>query len=140
VIARKDAGWYQQTLWWTGELNEFFLEHAASNQCQVSMRPISPDYVAAWLAGLSEDDEVEFPQSGHSAISLPPKLKEEIAKVVAAEKTSKKEWLVQRLDHCVRDEQSLASLEKRAKRLSEIVEWTNRNPVSQTEPQTSKAV
>jgi hypothetical protein len=45
AIALKDAGWYRQTLFWNRDIDEFFLEHAARNQCQVSMSPVSADYV-----------------------------------------------------------------------------------------------
>jgi hypothetical protein len=96
--------------------------------------------VAAWLIGLREEDEVEFPQSGHSVINLPPTLKGEIGAVAAAEKKSKTDWIIDRLEQCVRDEQSVSSLKERAKRLSEIQEWAKTDPISAPEPQTSKAV
>jgi hypothetical protein len=35
-------------------------------------------------------------------------LKEEIRKVAAAERRSARDWIVRRLDQCVRDEQSLS--------------------------------
>ena len=139
-IARKDAGWYRQTLFWNRDLDEFFVEHATSNQCQVSMTRVPADYVAAWLTGLGEDDVVEFPQSGHSAINLPAKLRAEVGKVAVAEKISKRDWAVQRLEQCVRDERSRASLTDHANRLSEMMEWTKRNPVSDTQTNDAKAV
>src|SRR5260370_22198998 len=105
------------------------MEHAASNQCQVSMTPISADYVAAWLTGLGEDDEVEFPQSGHSAISLPPKLKGEISKAASSKRQSKRDWLVQHLEECVRDDQSPPSMTDHAKRAAELEERDGRNTI-----------
>jgi hypothetical protein len=133
AIAWKDAGRYRQTLFWNRELDEFFLEHAARNQCQVSMSPVSADDVAAWLLELHEGHEVEFAQSGHLAIRLPSKLRQEIGAVAAAEIKSKTDWIVQRLEECVRDERSLASLEAHAKRSSEIEEWIKTHPASGTE-------
>jgi hypothetical protein len=140
AVARKDDGWYRQTLFWNGDIDEFFLEHAARNQCQVSMSPVSADYVAAWLLELHEGHEVEFPQTGHLAISLPAKLRQEIGKVAAAENKPKSDWIVHRLEECVRDERSQASLKDHAKRNSEIVEWTKRNPISDIQPRDEKAV
>jgi hypothetical protein len=62
------------------------------------MSPVSADYVAAWLLELHDGHEVEFAHAGHLAIHVPTKLRQEIGAVAAAEKKSKTDWIVGRLE------------------------------------------
>ena len=73
---------------------------------------MSAEEVVDWFVTLNEGEVIELPETGHLTISLPRELQQEIAKVAYAERISERDWIARRLDECVSDERSPASLAK----------------------------
>ena len=112
AVADTQAGYIRETLYWNRDTNEFFVEYSHKNVCEVCIWSVPAEHIADWFVTLNEGEVIELPETGHLTISLPRKLQQDIAKVAHAEGISERDWIARRLDECVSDERSPASLAK----------------------------
>jgi hypothetical protein len=76
--------------------------------------------LSCWLLDLHEQQTVDFPQTGHIAVSLPVELRKQIQHLAGFENLTLRDWIVERLRECTQDERSTAALAaKEARRKSE---------------------
>src|ERR1700730_18236875 len=112
VIANKHSGRHRETLYWNRDTNQFSVEYSHKNVCEVCIWSVPAEHIADWFVTLNEGEVIELPDTVHYPLSLPRKLQQDISKVAYAERISERDWIARRLDECVSDQRSPASLAK----------------------------
>lgn len=63
-------------------------------------------HAVSWLLDLPEQQTVNFPQTGHIAVSLPVDLVSQIEHLASLERRTMRDWMVERLSECIQDGRS----------------------------------
>jgi hypothetical protein len=123
TIAETSQGRYHYTLFRDKETDEFFAHsyHSRVYPSNHIMSVNSAHHLADWLLDLHEQQTITFPQTLHIAVSLPADLIDRIERVALLEGRSTRDWIFERLNGCIQDERSAATLaaeEERAKQVA----------------------
>lgn len=125
LIGRKTGPYRESNLYRCHETGDFFEEQRFRSVGEPYISCLTQEEALQWFLDIYECDYIELLSTGHVAVSFSTELQDRIREAARGEDLSERDWIIGRLNECVRDERSVAGvakIKKRSRPLRKVLE------------------